>query len=74
MEQDVDAAVEIATDRTREAEEGLVGKLAETPHVEGEARKVEQRAEELHVLAVDAALEDNPLEETVEDDAPGNSP
>jgi hypothetical protein len=58
MDQDVDAAIEIATDRTREAQEELADKLVETPEVEPEARLVEHRAEDLHELAMDAAIDD----------------
>jgi hypothetical protein len=59
MEQDVDAAIEIATDRTREAQEDLAAKLTAVPDVEPEAQRVEQRAEELHELAADATLADD---------------
>lgn len=63
MEPDVDAAIETATDRTREAQQDLVGKLVETPDVEPEARLVEQRAEDLHDLTVDAAIPDDRADE-----------
>jgi hypothetical protein len=55
----LDAALEIATDRTREAQEDLAVRLAETPAVETEARVVEQRARDLHDLALDAAADDD---------------
>ena len=58
MEQDIDGAIEIATDRTREAQQDLAEKLIEGPEVEPEARRVEHRAEDLHELAADAATED----------------
>lgn len=57
MEQDVDAAIEIATDRAREAQEDLAEKLVDSPELEPEARRVEQRAEDLHDLTVEARLE-----------------
>jgi len=55
----LDAAVEIATDRTREAQQELAVRLAETRAVETEARVVEQRARDLRDLAIDAAADDD---------------
>lgn len=55
MEQDVDAAIELAAERALQAEEQLLQKLGASPDLEGEAREVEHRAEDLHELAADAA-------------------
>ena len=59
MHPDIDAAIETATERTREAQEDLTERLAETPQIELEARVVEHRAEDLQELAVDAASADD---------------
>jgi hypothetical protein len=54
MEQDVDAAIEIAAERTREAQEELLEKVERSSDVEDEARRVVYRAQDLHELTTDA--------------------
>ena len=56
-EMDVDAAIETAAERTREAQERLVDKDGSSPDVRLDAAIVELRAEDLHELAADAADE-----------------
>jgi hypothetical protein len=54
MDQDIDDALQTATGHAREAEERLIQKPPESPELVSEARTVEHRAEDIHVLAVDA--------------------
>ena len=56
-EMDVDAAIETAAERTRQAQERLVEKDGASPEVILDAVIVEIRAEDLHELAADAADE-----------------
>jgi hypothetical protein len=55
MDPDVDAAIETAASRTREAQERLIEKESESVAIVPEARVVERRAEDLHDLASTAA-------------------
>jgi hypothetical protein len=52
---EIDAALEIATERTKDAEERLIDEPIESPAIVPKARKVEHRAEDLHLLAQEAA-------------------
>jgi len=58
MEPDVDAAIETAAKRTRQAQERLIAKERRTVKVVPEAKVVERRAEDLSDLASDAADEE----------------
>ena len=59
MEPDVDAAIETAAKRTRQAQERLIAKERRTVKVVPEAKVVERRAEDLSDLASDATDADS---------------
>jgi hypothetical protein len=52
---EIDAALETATERTRDAEERLIDEPIESPAIVPRARIVERRAVDLHLLAEEAA-------------------
>jgi hypothetical protein len=68
MEPDVDAAIETAANRTRQAQERLIAKERRTIAVVPEAKVVEHRAEDLRDLASAAADEESAAEESAGDD------
>ncbi len=55
MDPNLDHAIETAAERTREAEERLLQTPLEDPEIVVGAHEVERRAEDLDVLAGDAA-------------------
>jgi hypothetical protein len=55
MDPNLDHAIETAAERAREAEERLTQTPVESPDVVDEAHAVEHRAEDLEILAEEAA-------------------
>ena len=74
MEQDVDEAIEIAAERTREAEQALLEQPRDAPDLEDRALRVEHRAEDLHELTADALEAADPASPAVGDDPRENGP
>jgi hypothetical protein len=72
MEPDVDAAIETAANRTRQAQERLIAKERRTIAVVPEAKVVEHRAEDLRDLASAAADEESAAEESAGEESAGD--
>ena len=71
VDPDVDAAIETAANRTRQAQERLIAKERRTIAVVPEAKVVERRAEDLRDLASDAADEQPAADNLVNDEGDG---